>query len=85
MQVMQCVEEGSHCQHAQTIRDLVHAVAGVKESEIRPVIAFLREHLKLSHGGEDEATQQGAAAAGGEQELSIEGGEELAEVQFPSA
>jgi pimeloyl-ACP methyl ester carboxylesterase len=69
-------------------RNVTHLEAhstGVKESEIKPVIAFLRKHLRLSEGGVDEATQQGAAAAGGEQGLSTEGAEELAEVQFPSA
>lgn len=59
--------------------------AGVKESEIKPVIAFLRQHLGLSDGGVDRATQQGAAAVGGEEPLSTEGAEELAEVQFPSS
>jgi len=48
---------------------------GVKEGEIRPVIAFLRSHLGL--GGGD------AGAGAGNEELSIQEGEKLAETQFP--
>lgn len=77
--------EGHIVIHERNVTHLEAHSTGVKESEIRPVIAFLRQHLGLSESGVDEATRRGAAAAGGEEGLSIEDGEELAEVQFPSA
>ncbi|WIA34310.1 hypothetical protein OEZ86_012649 [Tetradesmus obliquus] len=56
-------------------RNVTHLEAhstGVREGDIKPVIAFLRQHLGLGEG------DAGAAAAG-------QGAEEAAEVQFPSS
>lgn len=61
-------------------RNVTHLEAhstGVREVDIKPVITFLREHLGLGEGD--------VGAGKGEQALSIEGGEEMAEVQFPSS
>jgi hypothetical protein len=61
-------------------RNVTHLEAhstGVREGDIKPVIAFLRQHLRL--GGGD------AGAAAGQEALSVEGAEEMAEVQFPSS
>eukprot|EP00882_Tetradesmus_deserticola_P000805 GHRQ01000876.1.p1 GENE.GHRQ01000876.1~~GHRQ01000876.1.p1 ORF type:complete len:403 (+),score=125.66 GHRQ01000876.1:228-1436(+) len=61
-------------------RNVTHLEAhstGVREQDIKPVIAFLREHLGLGAGD--------AGAAAGQETLSVEGAEELAETQFPSS
>jgi hypothetical protein len=71
-------------------RNVTHLEAhatGVKEEEIRPVIAFLRRHLGLA--SEQELTEPAAAEAGAAKGEPKEGldpdtAEELAEVQFPS-
>jgi hypothetical protein len=71
-------------------RNVTHLEAhatGVKEEEIRPVIAFLRRHLGLA--SEQELTEPAAAEAGAARGEPKEGldpdtAEDLAEVQFPS-
>eukprot|EP00879_Flechtneria_rotunda_P008310 GHRR01008704.1.p1 GENE.GHRR01008704.1~~GHRR01008704.1.p1 ORF type:complete len:332 (+),score=55.12 GHRR01008704.1:1002-1997(+) len=60
-------------------RNVTHLEAhstGVKEQEIKPVMKFLREHLGLGEGD--------AGASEGQESLSIEGAEKLAETQFSS-
>lgn len=86
--------ERGHVPESQYIiqqRNVTHLEAhatGVKEEEIRPVIAFLRRHLGLASA--QELTEPAAAAAGaarGEPKEGLDAGtaEELAEVQFPSS
>lgn len=81
---------GVQSQYVIQQRNVTHLEAhasGVKEEEIRPVIAFLRKHLGLASA--EELTQPAAAAAGaatGEPKEGLDLGtaEELAEVQFPA-
>jgi hypothetical protein len=72
-------------------RNVTHLEAhatGVKEEAIRPVIAFLRQHLGLASAqelSEPAAAEAGAAQGEPKEGLDPDTAEELAEVQFPSS
>lgn len=83
-----CVVQSQYIIQQRNVTHLEAHATGVKEEEIRPVIAFLRRHLGLASA--EELTEPAAAAAGaarGEPKEGLEAGtaEELAEVQFPSS